>query len=180
MNYKLRIKENFSTHNSQLTTNKGQTLIEVLASFAIAIIIVTAITIAVVSALVSAQTSKSRSLASQYAQQGMEIVRKQRDSGVAFTDNGVGTVYCLPKNASIPQSNAVSAGLCPTDSDTENGFTFRREVSFLSDTGKCPGANVHKTIVAVSWQDNKCPSSVFCNEVKLVSCLSDFSTVPTP
>ncbi|MBI3069818.1 MAG: hypothetical protein HYY87_00750, partial [Candidatus Levybacteria bacterium] len=55
---------------------KGQTLIEVLLALGTAVVVLSATVVAVLSALNNAQFSKNQSLATQYAQEGMEVMRK--------------------------------------------------------------------------------------------------------
>ena len=169
-----------------LSTQKGITLIEALVSFAVGLIIVTAITIAVLSALVNSQSSKNRNLAASYAQQAMEILRQKRDSGSSFSNGS----YCLRKDcanfSSLGTGCAPNVGTgCDTNQDLTNGFSFRRQVDIErrqvdieSGSGKCGGLN--KFTVTVSWTDNKCSSNAFCNSVQLISCMADYTAVPTP
>lgn len=60
---------------------RGQTLLETLLALGVCVIILSAITVIVISSLNSTQFTKRQNLASQYAQEGMEVVRKIRDSG---------------------------------------------------------------------------------------------------
>lgn len=59
--------------------NGGQTLTEVLFAVAVASLVLLGLTRASISALRNAQFAKNQSLATQYAQKGMEEVRQMRD-----------------------------------------------------------------------------------------------------
>ena len=62
----------------------GQTLIEVLVALAGITIIVTSLTVAVITSLNSAEFVKNQNLATQYAQQGMEVMRFMRNTNFLF------------------------------------------------------------------------------------------------
>lgn len=155
--------------------NKGQTLIELLASFSIAIVLVSAIVIVVVSALSNTQFSKNQSIATQYSQQGIEIIRQMRDNDFG-TFNAFSGNYCLDKNSTNPRLK----GSVPCGLNIDNIFV--REVIIEKNSLSCPiqGSNATKVTVLTSWSDSKCPESVFCHSAKLVSCLSNVNVVPTP
>lgn len=150
---------------------KGQTLIEALVALGAAVIIVSAITIVVISALNNAQFSKNQNLATQFAQQGMEIMRQKRDSSWGTFDELEGD-YCLNKES----NSLTSYGLgC-----RQNVDMFIRKVNIDKSSSDCSLAT--KVTVTVSWSDNKCTShaNLFCHKVELVSCFSDSGVVSTP
>src|SRR5260221_11589392 len=90
----------------------GQTLIEVLLSMAVATIIITAITFAVINSLKNSQFSKNQTLATQYTQQGLEIIRSMRYSNYAAYI-GTSGIYCLDDSAACSLGvNNTSGGPC--------------------------------------------------------------------
>lgn len=155
---------------------EGQTLVEILVALAAAVTIVTAITIAVITALSNAQTSKNQNLATQYAQEGIEIARGLRNTNFqSFIDSASTSTfyYCLPKGS----RTLIAKGLaCPQNVDT-----FVREVAITKNSASCDSTQTDVT-VSVSWNDGKCtnPSNPFCHQVQLVTCLSDYTVLPTP
>lgn len=176
-------------------------MIEVLLALAIGVIIIAGISKAVNTSLSSSQFSKNQSLANQYAQEGIEIVRNLKPSPGS---------YCLAKGATALTSE--DAAGCPQNVDI-----FAREVNIQR-------GNVKKITVTVGWSDSKCYgltptptpggrsriqdvkdifptptptqvptptscqsapsvsnlSSIYCHRVQLVSCFSDTEAVPTP
>ncbi|MBI2074539.1 MAG: hypothetical protein HYT83_01735 [Candidatus Levybacteria bacterium] len=147
---------------------KGQTLIEVLVALGVAIVLIFAITIIVINTL--------NNLATQIAQEGMELVRKQKQSNQA-TFNSLSGDYCLGKEQTILSPKVIDC--------SQNVDIFKREIKInRSDLGSCdtPSANDAKVIVTVLWFDNKCTSTanLFCHNVKLISCFSDVANIPTP
>lgn len=162
---------------------KGQTLIEILVAMGTAVVIISAITVAVISSLYNAQYSKNQNLASQYAQQGMEIMRKIRDSGWNDFYNLSGS-YCLGMDQTTLTEIDIKSPIYPGcasggNSNGQNVDKFAREVDIGENLSSCKNVSV-----TVFWSDSKCTSTdvdkVFCHSVKLVSCFSDFTVAPSP
>jgi Tfp pilus assembly protein PilV len=71
--------------------NQGQSLIEVLTALAIAILIIVALVAGVTYAIRNLTHARNQALATQYAQEGLERARQERDTKAsAFFDND----YC--------------------------------------------------------------------------------------
>lgn len=177
----------------------GFTLIEVLAALGVASLLVSVITVAVLSALFNAQYSKNQNLATQYAQEGMEIVRKIRNEDfTAFNSLGSnqGISYCLNKNQTTIQKESPGANSSDRRNSTiqgcakqvgqpgQNVDNFARQVDVARDASRCGNDGTSggtKVTVSVSWSDSKCvdTNNLFCHQVKLVSCFSD-SEVSSP
>lgn len=145
---------------------KGQTLIEFLIALAAAVVIISAIGGAVVTTLNNAQFSKNQNLGNQYANQGMEIIRK------TFSSYATGE-YCLDKDsATLVERNPTVQGC-----NGQNVDIFARKVNIERDAADCtvvaaPMPTVAKVTVSVLWSDNKCTSrrDLFCHAITLVSC----------
>lgn len=162
---------------------QGQTLVEILVALGTSIIIVSAIVISVSNALSNAQFSKNQNLASHYTQQGMEIMRKKRDSDIntfkTYGDN-TGIYYCLGKDS----VNLVLKGASCTSPNTIDNFI--REVFIQKNSSSCPipnsspAAYLTKIIVSVFWSDSKCTdtSNLYCHKTESISCFSDFNLAP--
>jgi Tfp pilus assembly protein PilV len=180
---------------------KGQTIIEVIVALTTAVVIVSAITIAVITALRNAEYSSAQNTATRYAQEGVEFLRFMRDSNFPqFKQLAEANVnyYCLAKGAttlSIPPPGELSTQQC-TNSSVVIDDIYSRKIEFASNDAYCnplqpptaipPAtpiptiANTSKKItVTVSWTDGKCPNSSRCHSAKMVSCLSDYTLVPT-
>lgn len=153
----------------------GQTLIEVMIALGIAVVIVSAITIAVVIALDNTSYSRNQNLATQFAQEGMEIVRQKRDTNLTSFQALTDRTYCLAKGSTTlvrKQEN-----FC-TDFDQSSSL-FRREIEIYHppDSSSCDDGNADtesltKVVSTVFWTDGKCPE-VFCQQVSLESCLAN-------
>lgn len=155
---------------------QGQTLLEVVIALGVAVIVVSLIAIAVIFALNNATYSKNQNLATQFGQEGMEIVRQLRDSDLAVFNSLSGN-YCLAKGVKILNDSNRKQVDC-----TQNVDIFKREVIIYppSSVFSCPAnppattAPLTKVQVIVSWSDNKCSSSdLFCHKVELASCLAN-------
>lgn len=163
----------------ELKSTRGQTLLEVLAALGTAAIVVGAITVVVISALNNAQFSKNQNLATQYAQQGMELLRQVRDTNWTTFASYPSGDYCLDKGSSTPRAKSIDCGQ-NVDIFVREVVLERGELLCLPPTPPPSPTNVVRATVTVSWSDSKCTGVGFCHRVRLVSCLSDFSVVPTP
>lgn len=166
---------------------KGQTLIEVLIALGAAVTIVVAISTVVVAALNNAQFSRNQVLAIQHATEGIEFMRKLRDSDWnAFSGYAAGT-YCFNQNAS---SLILRSGSCGQNVDA----FFVREIEIEKNASNCQPANPPaptptsvptngtKITSSVYWTDSKCTSAAnrFCHSTKQVTCLTNYTVIPTP
>ncbi len=158
--------------------SKGQTLIEVLAAFGIAVVLVSAIVIAVLTALSNAQFSRNQNLATQYAQEGMEVMRQKHNAGELFDSNP----QCLVLEGTeftLMSESQQSGQKCPTLAEDK---PFVRRVTISNNSSSCGGQAPQEVILKVFWSDNKCkdPNNQYCHNVELISCLSDFNRVQAP
>lgn len=136
--------------------NRGQLLIEVLAALGVGIVVISAVTIAVINALSNTLFSKNQNLATLYAQQGIETVRKIHDSDQSGFNSLIASEnvanLCLGKNDTTPSARLVSG--CGQNVDS-----FVREVKIDDTSCKCgsiEGKNIRRVSVAVKWSDSKC------------------------
>jgi type II secretory pathway pseudopilin PulG len=153
-------------------TEKGQTLIEALVALGAAVIVLSAITVAVISALNNVQYTKNQNQATQYAQQGVEIMRQISQSNWEYFSSQNKKSYCLPDgNTSLVDPPSVNG--CG-----QNIGIFVREVDIVQNSNSCSSGSGNALItVTVSWSDSKCDSSdPYCHDVKLNSCLSNHNT----
>lgn len=171
----------------------GQTLIEVLIALGAAITIIVAISTVVVSALNNAQFSRNQVLAIQHAQEGVEFMRKLRDSDWnTFTSYGCSgdgcstpVVYCYNQNAT---SLVLRSGTCGENVDT----FFVREIEVEKNAGNCQPSNPPvptptlaptrgtKITSTVSWRDSRCTSGGYCHSTQQVTCLTNYTVIPAP
>lgn len=149
---------------------KGQTLIETLASLAIISIVITAIGVVVTTSLNEAKYDQFLTLATKYAQQGIEIVQQIRDdSYTGFTAyNGI---YCVAKGQTT-LGNAQANGCT-----TPNVDNFIRSIT-IRPSG-C-GFNVSIITVSVSFTDAKCHTGIYCHTAVDNTCLSTINPIHAP
>lgn len=156
----------------------GQSLIEVLLALGMAVVIVTSITALIVFTLDNASFRKNQNLANAYAQEGMEVVRKIRDSSWNdFVSLPGGPNFCLPGNSTA----LVSRSGPDCDGEGNVGIFFIREIRMQNNNPDCTaGAGNTKVTVEVSWSDGKCNSGSFCHKAELISCFAQNQTVAAP
>lgn len=163
-----------------MMNQKGQSLVEAVVALAVAIIVVSAMAVAAITALNNADFSKYQNLATQYAQQGIEIVRQQSQTDWNnFSSNQLGS-WCLAQNSinldSLPTGMTVCAPNIKLQQTNTNSF-FVRQVT-IAQTGPadlgCHGTV--KATVSVSWTDGKCSSATdYCHNVILNSCFANLN-----
>lgn len=155
---------------------KGQSLVETLVALSVALILLTITTVAITSALSNAQNSKNQGLASDYAQQSLEVVRQMRDASWQNFDTFTGS-YCMADTCT-QLTNAINVCGRKTVSCGRNMGTFSREVLFERDHASCRNSGSSpagtRVTVTLSWADSKCMSANdFCRKVNLVSCFTN-------
>jgi Tfp pilus assembly protein PilV len=148
---------------------KGQTLIESVLAFGVISIVLSSIAIILVSSLNNAGQGKDQVLATQYAQEGIEILRKIRNSDYQAFGTYSGS-YCLAKDSSVLGS--------PSSCSVPNVDSYIRSVTIEQSPG-C-GVSVAKIIVKVAWTDGKCISGTYCHSAELISCLSTVNPIQAP
>ncbi len=149
---------------------KGQTLIESLLALSVVGIILSGIAVIVASSLSNAGYGRDQSLATQYAQEGIEITRNTRNNNyAAFT--GYSGNFCLSKGASTLPTSSPSCTI-------KNVDNFIRSVS-IEQTPGC-ASSVAKATATVSWSDGKCSGGSFCHKSQITSCLSTANPVQGP
>jgi len=158
-----------STAKEKKQVKAGQSLIEVLLALTIAAVILGAITTAVISSLRNAQFAKNQNLASQFASQGLEIVKDIRDRDDTFNLSNMAGTYCLAVDGNLDGT----LPNCGLNVGTPQP-TYSREVNIeqadpLSNSCK---VDTYYIVVSVSWWDNACDDPTeFCHKVDLGSCL---------
>lgn len=158
----------------------GQTLLEILLAFSVAILVMSAIVMGVSTSLSNAQYAKNQGLANSYAQEGMAVVRQIRDSSLNtfsnlddFTTN---SKYCISQDSATLTDPILSTSNCEKIVDI-----FYREVKFDHDSADCSGGS--KATVTVSWSDSKCPAGTAdprCHDTELVTCFSNIDQKVEP
>ncbi len=148
---------------------RGQSIIEVLVALSVAVILISTAVAVVLTALKSSQNSKIRNQAYRYAQEGLETVRRMRDSNFSEFNAREGE-YCLDKDSHELTS--------PCTQSVANVDMFLRKIS-ITQTSDC-GVGVASVSATVAWNDTDCTSGGFCHTVNAVTCLIQISPIPTP
>lgn len=172
-----------------MKTQKGQSLTEVLVSLTVIIIIVTAIAFTVTNSLKSSQYGKNQTLASQYSQQGMDIIRNWRYTDyVSFSALPAGS-YCLADTCSLLTTQVGNicgpvANQCLTSANIPTGNpAYLRQVTIAPNSTDCNSGTGSgtKVTVTVSWTDGQCANATtFCHKVSNFLCITTFDVIPSP
>ncbi len=147
----------------------GQTIVEATIALASILLVLAAISIAITISLSNSQFIKNQSLASKYAQDGMEFMRYLRNTDPSTFELREG-VYCMNED------NTFTPGTCGA---VNIAGVYKRESEFTQNSlTDCNGGT--KIIVAVYWASGKCdPQNRFCHKSELVSCFSNQSNSGT-
>lgn len=167
--------------NSSLkSSEKGQTIIEVLVALAAAVAVVTAIAITVITSLGNVEFTKNQNLATQYARQGAEYIRKiAKDNFQNFSKNYTSPSYCLDQNGNLTIMLGSDCGL--NVGCINSICTFVRRIDLVqTDNTYCSGNT--KVSATVEWSDSKCTSlsAPFCHNVTVDSCLANINSIQAP
>lgn len=151
---------------------KGQTLIEALIALGAAVVIISAIAVVVITSVSSSDFSKNQNLATQYAQQGIDILRSQSGSNWTSFQTKAGT-FCLSKGITDLGAPVTNCAVPNIDN------FFVREAVITQASASC-GGNA-KVVVDVSWTSGKCnASNLYCHSVLLDTCLANINSVTAP
>jgi type II secretory pathway pseudopilin PulG len=127
---------------------RGVSLIESVVTLGVVMLLITGLVVGMTASLNNAQESKSRSLAVQYAQEALEIMRQERDtSWTTFAARGAQINYCM---GGTGQLSTPVAGVCPIFTGT-----FSRKLTFtLVDPKQMD------VVVIVSWIEGNSAKNV--------------------
>lgn len=129
-------KFRIASHLTILRSSRATTLIETLVALALASVVLTAIIGMVVAAVATANTAKSRTTATRYAEEGIEVTRRARDETLwrTFYSTYVGNntwhvdpSYNLTTGGGLDLS-PFSRSINITDASTPNGAKNRVQV----------------------------------------------------
>jgi hypothetical protein len=148
---------------------KGQGLIESLLALSLMAIVLSGISVALISSLSNASFGSDQAIATQYAQEGVELVRKVRNSNYSAFQGYNGS-YCLAKGSTVLEPS----GNCATP----NVDKYIRTVVIEQSPG-C-GLNTAKVTAVVSWVDGRCPTGNYCHKSNIISCLSTVNPIIAP
>jgi Tfp pilus assembly protein PilV len=173
----------FNMFSKKSEKQNGQTLIEALIALGAAVLVLSAITVAVISATNNVEYTKNQNLATQYAQQGVEIMRQVSQSNWATFSLYNGR-YCLAKDDTAPCLLGTLSGSCSQSSQTscgQNYGIFVREIDVAQGSQTtCVSGSIGITAI-ISWADGKCHDSAntYCHNVELSSCVSNHNSEVT-
>ncbi len=161
---------------SDTAFQQGQTLAEVLIAIALLGIILTSMTIVVTTALSNANFSKNQELATQYAQEGMELVKQLQLTNYQKL-NGFSGRYCVDQNGVW---NLNSSGYSSNCAVNINNFFIRQIDVFPIGSAKSSCIDTIQAAASVLWSDGKCINGAYCHSEQIVSCFSDVNVLPVP
>lgn len=162
-------------------SEKGISLIETIIAMAILVIVITAVVSLVITSLSTSGTNDSKNQATNYAQEGIEIMRdkKTADYDTFTAKSNTSSNYCFG------EGNTELTGLVACDELTTTNISgkFLRTI-YINSSGRnksnmliCDSSNP-LVISTVSWNDSKCTGSAKCHKVEISTCFTDNSVIP--
>ncbi len=162
----------------KIFNQKGQSLIEAVVALGAAALIISAIAIAVITSVNNSDYSKYQNQATNYAQQGIEIMRSQAQSDwanfEAKTNPNSKVTYCLGQNAT-DLTNFTGTHCVQNIGPDPNDPFFIREITIYP-----PDASGIRVESAVYWIDGKCTTKDYCHMAKIDTRFADINRLPTP
>lgn len=170
-------------------SEKGQALIEAIIAITVVTAVITAVVAVIITSLSSTNAIKNNDLATNYAQQGIELVRDIKSAGFAdFVSNYPTEQYCLDDYESSPELLDDDVDIDPLDPDSdpdcdlETGYNVGNYIRriYINHLGNdSTGVNVcaEGTFVSskVLWNDNKCVGDANCHNVEIKTCFTDLN-----
>ena len=174
----------------KINFKSGQTIIEAVVALGLIIVVLTATSVVVTTSVNNSDFIKRQSLASKYANQGMESLRFLRNNPPPAPTPSFDTyaaqtsAYCMCPTTSSNNiilgdnnCNPGNAGSSCTKVDNFSGVLLRREVKFDANASDCSGIVLTpggtKVTVTVYWSSGKCPAgNAYCHKTQLISCLA--------
>lgn len=153
---------------------RGIILMEAIIALAVIVIVMTALVTALVSALNSSTFSNEQTVATAYAQEGLDYARALKNSDFSSFEGLISTEHCFGANTTqIPGSCSLIDGkyerkiyVNSNGDDGRNGITNACE-----QDGSIFVASI------VYWNDSKCSGSTKCHEVVLSSCFVNLNYI---
>lgn len=171
-------------HRNLLRQKKGDVLIEAVLAIAITGIVVTGIVVALTNSISQSNFTRNQNLASNYAQQGLDIARNMKENSFASLSALGDRSYCLGEG-----ETAITTPESASGCDVNIGETFFRSV-YINSSGEdgreaVPGQScqvedgVSSVFIAsiVAWTDSKCTGGEICHKVELNSCFVDLNKI---
>lgn len=158
---------------------KGIILVEAIIAMTVIVMIMTAIVTALISSINSTTYSEEQTIATGYAQEGIEVARNQKNIDWDSISNLSNGYYSLCQGSSLIQSS----GSCVIDGKYTRTIYVNQD-GF--DNRTSPGSQIcleNSIFVAstVTWSDGRCTSSsVDCHKVDLNSCFTNLNYIEAP
>lgn len=160
------------TRRIKSKNKKGIILIEAILALGIIVVIMTALVSALVSSISSSNFANEQSIATGYAQEGIEIARNDKDTDFgAFSALSEGT-YCLNQGVTTVIGAPASGGGC-TGIDN---YTRTIYVNSSPAPGRCESSQAVFVASTVTWSDSRCSGASDCHKVELNSCFINLNS----
>jgi len=155
--------------------NGGQVLIEAVIAIAVVSFLMSGIVAALISSVNNSTFSKNQNLATNFAQEGIDIARNFKESDFQ-TFSTFQNYYCIDKN-----DTTISRFKRTCNKNVDSFFTRRL---YINQNGqdtrvgpsqqKCESGSIFVASI-VAWNDSRCQGTAECHDVELNSCFTDLN-----
>ena len=154
----------------------GQLLLEAVVAMAIVGIIITGIVVALNYSVNNSIISKDQNIATNYAQEGLDIVRNMKDSDFA-SFAALNGAYCLA-SGTVPVSGTCNPIGGVGGKFTRQIYVYQDGIDGRTGTRRCTDDPIAAAVFVasvVTWSDNRCTNqaSPNCHTAELNSCFVD-------
>ncbi|OGH47505.1 MAG: hypothetical protein A3A51_02865 [Candidatus Levybacteria bacterium RIFCSPLOWO2_01_FULL_39_10] len=152
---------------------KGQVLIEAVIAIAVVAFVMSGIVAALILSVNNATFSKNQNLATNFAQEGIDIARDLKDSDFQAFSTLQG-YYCIDEG-----DIAIDPSKTTCSKNVDSAFTRRVYINQNGEDARQSlaqrGCEANLAFVAsiVTWNDSRCQGTAECHEVELNSCFAD-------
>ena len=155
---------------------KGSILIEAIIALTVIVVLMTALVSALVASLSSSNFSKNQTIATGYAQDGLEKFRALRDQDYDAFRNFPTGYYCLGLGVEPP--GTYNSNLCSVNIDSIFSRTIYINRNGWDDRSapgeqKCDDFSSVYVVSILRWTDSKCDGGALCHRVELDGCFSN-------
>lgn len=154
----------------KINRQKGQLLIEAIVAMTLVGIIITGLVIALTYSVNNTNISRDQSLATSYAQEGLDVARNIKDSDFNSFSVLNGFYYLPSGSTSISSSNPstlIDGKFLRQIYINQSGIDGRNGVQV------CTGGTAAFVVSIVTWTDNRCTTGAKCHNTELNTCFTD-------
>jgi type II secretory pathway pseudopilin PulG len=133
--------------------SSGQSFLEVIIVVAVVILMVSGLVVGTVTSLKTTNFASSKSQATKYAQEGIELARRERDASWYEFYSQRDKTFCVNQSGTFLSESLCSSSLNRLDGASPGIFTRIVQYTWNGSPGQPGEAPRMEVTVTVSWED---------------------------